>query len=849
MDGAEGRHSLAVILKGAVVFTILGRAVAKLGAGACTYERPIIALVVFGSLAAGAGVGFPGVALAQQAQSGSSAAGDDQGPQLEEVVVTAQFRQQAAQDTPIAITAVDAKTLESRGQIMVNEIASQAPNVTLEPAPGTFGPALQAFIRGVGQADFNYASEPGVGMYVDDVYYSTLTGSIMDLLDLDHVEVLRGPQGTLAGMNSIGGAIKLYTQKPDGQGGGYVNATYGSFNRTELRAAGDFTLIPDQLFVRFSGVARHQDGYVTRYDYACTHPGANVPTAVDSSNCVLGTEGGVAYAAERVALRWRPDEALEINVTADHTGDNSEAAPSTLLYVGQVNGKTGVSAPTYPRFSSAPAGGIPLGTASGSAFIAYSPFGSYAQDATTHSPYMDYSSYCDAKPPDGTAPFCVPAVRQVSGYGIAGTVDYTPGRDISVKSITAMRYYSGVWSLDEDAAPLSDEILYNTVWHRQVSEELRLSGNLFAGAVKYTVGGFYIDQHSSYGGRIDLGSFDFIENDRFPATSKAGFLNVDWQITSALELNAGARYTKEDKTMVYGRLGVPGNTYPGGVAPQVASLNNVAGRFSGNKTDSRIALQYQWLPALMTYADVSTGFKGGGVNPRPFYAAQAISFAPETLTAYEVGIKSDWLEHRLRVNAAAFFDNYKDIQLIVNNCAFAGAQFATPCAAPINAGTAHISGAELEIQARPTRSLSVDASGSFLHFNYTSLSPLAVGSGITPGMTTPFAPRWKYSAGVQYEVFLGHFGSVTPRLDLSHQDSFYGGANNAIYNRVNGYTLLNGHLTWRDVNDAWQVALEAKNLTDRLYYYGYFDNRSSSQTVLGEPAPPREWAVSLRRNF
>jgi iron complex outermembrane recepter protein len=795
-------------------------------------------------------LGVPVLSLAQApTQTPPAAAADSQGPELEEIVVTAQFRQQAAQDTPIAITAIDAKTLAARGQIMINEVAAQAPNVVLEPGPGTFGPALQAFIRGVGQADFNYATEPGVGIYVDDVYYSTLTGSIFDMLDLDHLEVLRGPQGTLAGMNSIGGAIKLYTKKPDGQGGGYLEATYGSFNRTELRGAGDFTLVPDQLFVRFSGVARHQDGYVTRYDYACTHPGADVPTAVDSSNCVLGTEGGVAYAALRAALRWTPNDRLEVNIAADHTSDNSEAAPSTLLYVGQVNGKTGVSAPTYPRFSSAPTGGIPLGTATGSPFISYSPFGPYAQDTYSHSPYVDYSTYCDAKPPDGTAPFCVPAVRQVSGYGFSGAIDFKANQDISLKSITAMRYYSGTWSLDEDASPLSDEVLFNTVWHRQVSEELRLNGNLFDGAVRYTVGGFYFDQHSYYGGRIDLGSFDFIENDHIPATSKAGFLNADWQITGALELNAGVRYTKEDKTLIYGREGVPGNDYPGGVAPQVASLNDLEGHFEGNKTDYRVALQYQWTSEMMTYADISTGFKGGGVNPRPFYAAQALPFAPETLTAYEVGLKSDWLEHRLRVNVATFYDNYKDIQLIVNDCAFAGPQFAEPCAAPINAGTAHMDGAELEIQSRPTRALSFDAAASYLHFNYVSLSALAIGSGITPDMTTPFAPRWKYSAGVQYDVALGRMGFLTPRLDLSHQATFYSQAENSIFNEIRGYTLLNGHLTWQDAQALWQATLEVKNVTNRLYYYGIFDNRSSSQTVLGEPAPPREWAFTLKRSF
>jgi iron complex outermembrane receptor protein len=116
-------------------------------------------------------------------------------------------------------------------------------------------------------------------------------------------------------------------------------------------------------------------------------------------------------------------------------------------------------------------------------------------------------------------------------------------------------------------------------------------------------------------------------------------------------------------------------------------------------------------------------------------------------------------------------------------------------------------------------------------------------------MTTPFAPRWKYSVAAQYEVSLGRFGSLTPRLDLNHQSSFHGQAVNAIYNHLPAYTLLNGHLTWSGLNSRWQVALEVKNMTDRLYYYGLFDNRGSSQTVLGDPAPPREWAVSLRRNF
>ena len=135
---------------------------------------------------------------------------------LEEIIVTAEFRAANVQDTPIAITAVNAEMLEARSQTNLSQITAQMPNVSLRPAGSAFGSALVAFIRGIGQTDFNPSVEPGIGIYVDDIYYSTITGNLLDLLDLERVEVLRGPQGTLAGRNAIGGAIKLFTRKPDG---------------------------------------------------------------------------------------------------------------------------------------------------------------------------------------------------------------------------------------------------------------------------------------------------------------------------------------------------------------------------------------------------------------------------------------------------------------------------------------------------------------------------------------------------------------------------------------------------------------------------------------------------------
>src|SRR6478736_1428274 len=161
----------------------------------------------------------PGALFAQDTTTSTDAAAADG----DTIVVTAQFREQNLQDTPLAITAVNAAMLEARSQTNISEVANQAPSVTLKPQGAAYGPSLGANIRGVGQFDFNPALEPGVGFYVDDVYYATLTGSILDLLDLDRVEVLRGPQGTLSGRNSIGGAVKLYSKKPEGDNSGYVS--------------------------------------------------------------------------------------------------------------------------------------------------------------------------------------------------------------------------------------------------------------------------------------------------------------------------------------------------------------------------------------------------------------------------------------------------------------------------------------------------------------------------------------------------------------------------------------------------------------------------------------------------
>ncbi len=761
----------------------------------------------------------------------------------EEIVVTAQFRLQYQQNTPLAITAISGDALAARGQTSVVDVAAQAPNVTLRPATATFGPSIQAFIRGVGQYDSSYAFEPGVGLYVDDVYYATLTGSIIDLVDLDRVEVLRGPQGTLSGQNSIGGSIKIYSKKPDGQGGGFVQATYGRFNRVELRGAADLTLVPDQLFARITATGVSKNGYVTRYDYACTHPGTTVPTFQGGgAGCKLGTQGGKSYAAVRGQLRFVPSDRVEVNLIADYTRDTSEAAPGTLLFVGNPAGVAGV-----PNATSAyQIGGVALGNATGSPFISYSPYGAYAQDSFTNSPYVSYATYSSPAPRDGTAPYSIPASNAIEGYGFSGQIDLGLSDNLSLKSITAYRNYTTRYAFDE-GSPVDTALIDNDNRFHQLSQELRLSGKV-AEIVNFTVGGFWFNYKARARQRVNIPSLQFVQDDRIEQTTKAAFANVDVAVSDALSVIGGVRYTDASKTLVYGRLGLPGNIYGGLADPRVRGLDGLVGTYAGHNWDFRGVVQYRWSPEVMTYAQVSTGFKIGGVNPRAFFAPQALPFGPEKLTAFEIGAKTDLLDRRLRLNLSGFYNRYRDILVVLSSCPLTGAPPA-PCALPANAGRATVKGLEAEATVKLAPGLTVDGSVAWLDFKYNTLSAAAVASGVTLGMRGPFTPEWQWNAGLQYTADLGSAGRLIPRIDVNHVDGFFQQAVNTPLNVVPGRTLVNANLTWRAPGDDWSVTLQVSNLANKLYYNSVFDNRGSNSTVTGFPGAPREWAVTVKRTF
>jgi iron complex outermembrane receptor protein len=748
---------------------------------------------------------------------------------LEEVLVTAQFRSERLQETPIAITAVTADMLQQRSQTSVQEVAAQAPNVTLTRSSAAFGPSVTASIRGVGQYDFNPAYEPGVGMYVDDVYYGSIAGTIFDLLDLERVEILRGPQGTLAGKNSIGGAVKLFSKRPTGDGSGFIEASYGSYNRVDVRGSGDFALIDDKLLMRVSGVTKQRDGFVSILDYGCKFPNSGVPLRNNTANCKIGEQSGIDYSGARASLLWIASDKVDVNIIADYTHDTSSPPGSVLVYannpsahVSQFPGvvydsrfvPTGKAYYNYASFS------IPDGVHTGGLF------GDVPVQALNLSNSSDFQ-----------------------GWGVSAQINWTVSDSLSFTSITAHREFEAAWNTDGDLSPLQLALGADRLEHRQFSQEFRLNGT--AGAVDYTVGLYYYDQKTVYPSHQLLVyppvyPLDFLQNDPVNADTQAAFAHAVWHVNDKLNLTAGVRYTEESKDYTFSRLNRDGTPNP-----FLGNLHGLSREYEGSKTDFRVSVDYKWTPDLMTYAQVATGFKGGGIGPRPFNPDQARPFNPEELTAYEVGIKSTLAGGALRLNAAAFYNDYTDIQLTLLSCPQFGGP--GPCALPQNAGDAEVKGVELEMEGR-FGGFGFDLSASYLDFEYTWIHPQAGGAaqpnGVQIGMITPFTPEVKASAGLQYEFGLGGGGSLTPRIDVTYQDEMYTNAVNKPTNYVDSRTLANARLTWRAPSGETSVAAEVTNLANKYYYVSKFDlvgaGAGYSTAVLGAP---RMWAVTVRHNF
>jgi iron complex outermembrane recepter protein len=797
---------------------------------------------------------------------------------LAEVVVTAQMREQNVQDIPLSITAVTGELLEARSQTNLREISAQAPNVLLQQNPSGSGNSMRAFIRGVGQSDQSPSVEPGVGIYVDDIYFGTVTASAFDLVDLDRIEILRGPQGTLSGMNSQGGSIKLYSRKPEGEGG-YLEATLGSMGRRDIKASADFTVVPDQLYARITGVARNRDGHVELYNYACVNPddpdviSGAIPSLIQNADCRSGELGNQQMYAVRGALRFAPTGSpLEINLIGDYTRDTSNTQASVLIASAQ-SASFGTANPVNRSGTSVPYQGV----AYDDRFVPYGQF--RRPNARLNDAYASYGNFFDpgvtyqatgpgTGPPTSipvgasNGPYIAANASQVEAWGVSGTIDYQLSENFALKSITGYRIYDTLSGNDNDNSPVV--FIQSTDWfeHEQFSQELRFTGNLVNDTVHFTVGGIYYDAatrplsriHTPFSGFGPTGfpTFSFLNDDTADVKVLAGFANVAWDITDALTLESGIRLTDEEKDYTFGRLNPDGRSDYLPLSNPNNPLTGWTGTYSDTVDDYRAALSYQLMPDTMVYAQFATGHKGGGISPRPYSYHQIRPFGAETLDSFELGFKTDLFDRTLRLNGSAFHMDYKGYQGIPNVCVgdnglplpVDAGGVPGLCGQYLNLADAKVKGFELETLIRPMDGLSIDAALSYVDFEFGA--PQYPTNDVREGSSRPGIGEWKWSAGAQYMFNIGGIGTLTPRVDVSHTPGYCGNFACDPNAKVDSYNITNARVTFETTSRDWSVALEATNVTDEMYYVNKFLN---VWYVTGQPGRPAEYAITVRRRF
>jgi len=806
-----------------------------------------------------------------------------------EIIVRATKLATNVQDVPIAITAVTSQTLEARGLSDSADLGSIVPNATFRQTGGAYGKGLSAFMRGIGQGDTGFAAEPGVAFYIDDAYYPLIHGSIFDLLDLDHVEVLRGPQGTLFGRNSIAGAINIVSKEPNQTPSAYVDVTVGSYQRIDVRA-GFNVPITDTLAMRVSGFSKNQQGFQKRLDFRCEmirqgtpelagsfpfSAGINLngPATNDKDACVIGHNGGTKAYGVRGALKWDPADNLTISLIGDYSNDTSSVQPDTIYSVDPSKALThpgvAVVADQYT-----PAGG---------------PAFAYDERFMTGNPYTTYATYADPVGAGTNIPGSLfyngsvtrggvsyEPVNPVKMWGLTGKLIYGITDDIDFTVIAGYRRLDVGYTFDVDNSPLNLELTRNTTYHKQKTLEARFSGRM--DWIDWVVGGFYYkaDENEI---RVVVSPFSNLQryrDDFYHPENKSVYANATVRpFGEKLGIVLGGRYSDDKKPLSFNNIqdGVPSGDI---VFDQV---------LASSRFDWKLGVNYDITDSTMVYASAATGFRLPTFNSRPFQPSQIFQIPGDDLVSYELGFKSDLFNRRVRLNGAVFYTDYKQRASTVSGSEYqldpsgnpipgspgqvteplpGGPDGSTQCRGltqqEIDNGVqgylcvprsfllntpGEVYGFELEMQAEPIDNLTLDGSVGYAKFDSPDLK--------TPGRVTDKLigiPEWNASAGIQYHLDTPSLaGSFTPRLDW-----LYTGPTDFSPSRpeLNGqsYSVFNGRITYDNDPYDFSVALSVTNLFNKFYYLNFFDlSGYGFPQTNAQPAAPRRWAVTVSKRF
>jgi iron complex outermembrane recepter protein len=707
------------------------------------------------------------VMAALPASAQDAPATTEQASTLDEVVVTARRREERLQDVPVAVTALSSEALENLQASDIGALEGAVPNLTLHE-----GDAANAvvYLRGVGQVDSLAFADPGVGVYVDDVYLGRAQGAFLSVYDVDRIEVLRGPQGTLYGRNTIGGAVKFVSTPLSAVRGGRAEASVGDYGLVETRISAGGALNDDATLLGKAAVSlSRRDGY--------------------SDNAFDGMDDGDKdQVAGRVSLEYRPTDALSVRLNVDASRDR-------------------------PDTSRTPA-------------RATSVLGLYPD--TMADPFKVDADFND--------------LNTLDTFGAALTADWAVSDLWSFKSVTAWRSMDYASHLDLDATPLAVFGVYVDEDQHQFSQEFQLT---YAGERLDAVAGvFYFDESDlTYSGLLGpvislvTGSINDQHN-----RSWAAYGQATYDLTERLSLTAGMRYTYEDKDFrrtqtFYGPLTEPpARDDPGLLVTDIDTSE------SWDSWSPKLGLDYAVSDDVMAYVSVSRGFKSGGFDGRANDASGAAPYDPETLWAYEAGVKSTLMDRRLTANMAVFWNDYTDLQLS-SFSADGGGGF---IALFTNAGAATIRGAELELTARPIPDLTLNATVGYLDARYDDY----IGPGgvdISDQRHLVNAPEWSARLGGVHVTDLGVNGTITLGADASYRSKVYPTVSSSEVLAQDGYTLIDAFVRWSDRDDHLFVQLGGQNLTDERHIEQGFDLSDSLGYQLAYFGAPR--TVRLTAGF
>ncbi|MCW0199742.1 TonB-dependent receptor [Sphingopyxis sp.] len=762
-----------------------------------------------------AAMSAPAVATAQDQGNGA-----ESGEGIGDIVVTAQRREQNLQDVPVAVTAFSGDTMADLGIQSSSDIAGVVPNLEIG-LPGGEGNQPLIYIRGVGLADTNSNNAGPNGVYVDEVYIASPGAQTFQLFDLDRVEVLKGPQGTLYGRNATGGAINFITAKPSQDFQAQASLSYGSFDTITGEAAIGGP-ISDAVRFRISGTGTHANGYV--------------------HNLLTGRrENGQGSFALRGQL------ALDITDNFDallnvHGGKVDVRSPQ-YRSLGLLDPDTGFTTPCAPDAI--------MANQCGNVFGYVSPEGFY----------------------DGNYDRSDRLV--VKNWGTSARLNWHFG-DITLTSISAYDWNDKLHREDTDASPFRLLDIDYGVRSKAFTQELRLSGT--GGGVNWVVGGYYLHERLDQNQTGDLfgevraalpggaGDPDGVATGGVPVlfsrtlnrqTTDAAsiFGQAEIELTPALRATIGGRYNYERKRF-QAALQLEENEIlalddddnvvvvpiPGGVIPVYAFDN----RKSFKNVSFKVGLDYDIAPDVMAYASISTGFKSGGFNGGflsfdPAEAAvQAQPFEEETLTAYEVGLKSTLFDRRLRFNAAAFYYDYKDLQLytLINTGAI-------PLSLLDNAANATIYGAEFEVIAKPADRFDITLNLGLLD---TEVKDFVTATADYSGNRLALSPTVTFSGTANYEVPVSAGLAIAFQPSASYRSGQYFSADNNPLLKQKGYWLLGGRIALKDEDGRWEAAVFGRNLT-RKKYINYAVDLSDFGFIEQFRGEPRMFGVEFRVKY